>query len=65
MTEMSHEITALFWVVAAALVAVVIAIIALLRSGHTVPPFAEIEPRHSRDKAAASGPFYGGGGHRR
>jgi hypothetical protein len=53
MTEMSHEIAVLFWLVAAALVGVVAAIVALIRSGRTVPPFAETTPRAPRPKRAA------------
>ncbi len=48
MTEMSREIAVLFWVVAAALVAIVVAIVALVRSGRTVPPFAETATKHTR-----------------
>jgi hypothetical protein len=47
--ETSSEIRVLFWLVLASLVAIVAVVVALFRSGRTVPPFAA-SADHRREK---------------
>lgn len=47
MTDVSRELAVLVWVVAAGLVATVVAIVALILRGRTVPLLGDPSPAHS------------------
>jgi hypothetical protein len=52
--ETSSEIRVLFWLVLASLVAIVAVLVALFRSGRTVPPFAA-SADHRRERRRRPG----------
>ncbi|WP_041448583.1 hypothetical protein [Anaeromyxobacter sp. Fw109-5] len=53
--ETSPEIRVLFWLVLASLVAIVAVLVALFRSGRTVPPFAASADRRREKRREKPG----------